>query len=235
VRDVLADAGVGWVWAAGDVDGRAGVRMVNLFGGEPGEARGVFYPLPQDPRIWVFRSSMFHASPEELAAALSDAELRRLERERGLFVAHSYLGPSARTTRSADQLARLVVVPASGGFTIHPALDAAFARIAAHVRAGRLVSLTWLEAGERLRALADVEVTYREDGAAEIHNRGAEPVQALTVSLPAAGLDVELEGAALLGREDEGEDARLWFDLGAGEKAILRVWYGLDAVPLLPR
>ena len=44
-----------------------------------------------------------------------------------------------------------------------------------------------------------------------------------------------VEGAALLGREDEGDEARLWFDLDAGEKAVVRVWYGLDPVPLLPQ
>jgi hypothetical protein len=236
VREVLLDSGVRWVWAAGDVDGRAGTRMVNLFGGEPAEARGAIYPLPQDPRIWVFRSSMFHAAPEELAAALSEPELSRLERERGLFVAHSYLGPSARTTRSADQLARVVVVPAAGGLAVHPALDAAFARMAAHVRAGRLASLTWAEAGDRLRALADVEVSYLPDGAAEVTNRGADAIAGLTVSLPgAAGFDVAVEGAAVLGREDDGVDARLWLDLDAGEKVTLRLWYGLDPVPLLPR
>lgn len=235
VRDLLVADGISWVWAAGDVDGRAGVRLVNQLGGNPAEPRPAIFPLPQDPRLWVFRSSMFHAAPAELAAALSDAALARLEEERGLFVAHTYLGPSARTTRSADQLSRLLVVEGQGALFIHPALDAALARVAAEVDAGRLASLTWAQAGDRLRALGDVEVTYRADGAAEVHNRGADAIPALTVSLPAAGLDVALEGAALLGREDDGGDARVWFDLGAGEKVTLRVWDGMQAVPLLPR
>jgi len=233
VRDLLADGGFRWIWAAGDVEGRAGTRIVNLLGGDPAQPRPAVFPLPQDPRLWVFRSSMFHAAPAELAAALSDAELARLERERGLFVAHTYLGPSARTTQSADQLARLVVVEGRGALAIHPALDAALARVAARVSAGRLVTLTWAEAGDRLRALSDVEVEYRPDGSAEVHNHGADPIAALTVALPAAGLDVALEGAALLGRDDEGALARVWFDLGAGEKVVLRAWDGLDPVPLL--
>jgi hypothetical protein len=247
VRDVLADAGVSWIWAAGDVDGRAGTRVVNLLGGDPAAPRPALFPLPADPRLWVFRSSMFHATPAELAAALSDDALARLERERGLFVAHTYLGPSARTTRSPEQLARVAVVeaasatPAAGPgagrrpLAIHPALDAALARVAARVRAGRLATLSWAEAGDRLRALAEVEVIYRRDGAAEVRNRGGAPVAALTVALPAAGLEVAVEGAALLGREDEEGVARLWFDLGPGEKAVLRAWDGLAPVPLLPR
>ncbi len=234
VRDLLADGGIRWVWAAGDVDGRAGTRIVNLLGGDPAEPRPAIFPLPQDGRLWVFRSSMFHAAPEELAAALSDAALARLERERGLFVAHTYLGPSARTTQSREQLARLVVVEGKGVLSIHPALDAALARVAAHVRAGRLASLAWAEAGDRLRALGDVEVVYRPDGAAEIHNHGADPIAALTVALPAAGLEIALEGAALLGRQDDGALARVWFDLEPGERAVLRVWRALEPVPLLP-
>ncbi|HEX9049476.1 MAG TPA: hypothetical protein VF841_02985 [Anaeromyxobacter sp.] len=234
VRDLLEAAGIRWGWAAGDVDGQAGTRVVNLFGGDPARPRPAIYPLPGDPRLWIFRSSMFHASPETLAAALSDAALDALERERGLFVAHTYFGPSERTTRSEDQRSRIVVVQEGGTLVIHPALDRAFARLAAHVQAGRLASLAWAEAGDRLRALGDVEVVYRPDGAAEVVNHGAAAIPALTLSLPAAGLDVELEGAALLGREDDGGAARLWFDLGPGERVVLRASDGLLPVPLLP-
>jgi hypothetical protein len=235
VRDLLADGGFRWIWAATDVDGRSGTRVVNLLGGDPAEPRPAIFPLPQDGRLWVFRSSMFHAAPGELAAALSDEELARLERERGLFVAHTYLGPSARTTHSPDQLARLAVVEGNGSLAIHPALDAALARVAARVRAGRLATMAWSEAGDRLRALGDVEVVYRPDGSAVVHNRGGEAISGLTLSLPAAGLDVAVEGAALLGREDGDGVARVWLDLGAGERAVVRAWDGLDPVPLLPR
>lgn len=235
VRDLLADAGLRWIWAAGDVDGSAGTRIVNLLGGDLGEARPAIFPLPGDARLWVFRSSMFHAAPAELAAALSGAELARLERERGLFVAHTYLGPSARTTQSQDQLARLVVVGGERGvLAIHPALDAALARLAARVAAGRLASLAWAETGDRLRALGDVEVLYRPDGSAEVRNHGAAALSGLTVSLPAAGLEIAAEGALLLGRDDEEGWARVWFDLAGGEKVVLRAWDALVPVPLLP-
>ena len=234
IRDLLERAGVRWVWAAGDVDGRAGTRIVNVLGGDPAQARPAIFPLPNDPRLWAFRSSMFYASPAELAAALSGKALAALEAERGLFVAHTYLGPSSATTHAEAHLARLAVVSAAGGLAIHPALDAAFARIAARVRAGRLASLAWVEAGDRLRALGDVEVAYRPDGAAEVRNEGAADLRALTVTLPAAGLQISLEGAALLGREDADGWARLWFDLPAGEHAILRASDDLVPVAILP-
>jgi hypothetical protein len=234
IRDLLERAGVRWVWAAGDVDGRAGTRIVNVLGGDPAEARPAIFPLPNDPRLWVFRSSMFYASPAELAAALSDAALTALEAERGLFVGHTYLGPSAATTHLGAQRARLAVVGTGGALAIHPALDAAFARVAARARSGRLVSLAWAEAGDRLRALGDVEVVYRPDGAAEVRNTGGAALEALTVTLPGAGLEISVEGAALLGREDVDGWARLWFDLPGGDHVVLRASDGIVPVAILP-
>lgn len=234
IRDLLEGAGVRWAWAAGDVDGRGATRVVNVLGGDPAEARPAVFPLPHDGRLWIFRSSMFYASPVDLAAALSDAALAALEAERGLFVAHTYLGPSAETTHSEALRARVAVVRAGGALAVHPALDAALARVAARVRTGRLASLAWAEAGDRLRALADVAVSYRPDGGAEVRNHGAAALRALTVALPAAGLEIAAEGAALLGREDEDGWARLWFDLPAGERVVLRAFDGVVPVQILP-
>ncbi|BDG04852.1 proline dehydrogenase family protein [Anaeromyxobacter oryzae] len=234
IRDVLADAGVRWVWAAGDF-GPGATRLVNLLGGAPDEARAAYYPMPLDPRLWVFRSSMFYDAPAALAAALSDDALARLEAERGLFVAHTYLGPSARTTHTADHLARLVVREvAPGRLVVDPELDAALARLAARVSAGRLASLTWVDAGDRLRALGDVEVAYRPDGAAEVRNHGEAAIPALTVAVPAAGLGLELEGALLLGRDDEDGWARIWFDLAPGGRVVVRASERWIPVPLVP-
>ncbi|WP_242394937.1 hypothetical protein [Anaeromyxobacter oryzisoli] len=233
-RELLAAAGVRWVWAAGDL-GRGRTQVVDLLGGAPDEARAALYPFPLDPRLWIFRSSMFYDTPAALAAALSDEALAGLEAGRGLFVAHTYLGPAARTTRSAEHLARLAVRErAPGRLVIDPALDAALARLAARVRAGRLASLTWSAAGDRLRALGDVEVAYRPDGAAELRNHGDAELPGLTVAVPAAGLGLDLEGALLLGREDEDGWARLWFDLPAGGRVVLRASDQLIPVPLVP-
>lgn len=234
VRDLLVDAGVRWAWAANDVDGAAGPRVVNLLGGDPARARPAIFPLPGDPRIWVFRSSMFFAPPAELGRALSDEALEGLERERGIFVAHTYLGASARTTRLPSLRARLAVVEQGGGLAVDPALEAAFARLEARVRAGTLASLPWREAGDRLRALGDVEVAYLPDGAVEVRNHGAGAIPALTVALPASELEISVRGAVLLGREDDDGWARIWFDLPAGETATLRAYHDLVPVPALP-
>src|SRR6185503_552164 len=138
IHDLLAGAGFGWVWGATDASRFARVR--NLF--EP-ERRAAalppIYPLPADPRLWVFSSTWFYGRVERLAQALGDPALDQLERERGLFVAHTYLSPSPRTTRHRrhDLLRRDVAVPrADGTFAIHPLFEQALARLGRRVAHG---------------------------------------------------------------------------------------------------
>jgi hypothetical protein len=233
IRDLLDDARFRWIWAAGDY-GNGATRVVDLLGGPAAEARAAIYPFPLDPRLWVFRSSMFYATPGALAAALSDDALDALEAGRGLFVAHTYLGPSARTTRAPDHLARLLVHERGPGrLAIDPALDEALARLARRVKAARVASLTWTEAGDRLRALGDVEIVYLPDGGAEIQNHGEADLAGLTLAVPSTDVALELSGALVEGQQVEPGWTRLWFDLPAGGRAILRATDRLAPVPLL--
>jgi hypothetical protein len=232
IRDLLAPAGIRWAWAAGDLAG--GARIVNVLGGDPASPRAPIYPLTADPRVWLFRSSLFYASPAELGAALSDEALAALERERGLFVAHTYLGAGPEETHGNSHLARLAVRAMPGGLELAPELDAALVRIAARARAGTLASLTWAEAGDRLRALGDVEVTYLPDGAAEVRNHGATSIEGLTVAIPADGIDLTADGAPVLGRADVPGACRAFFDLPPGARVVLHARSSVAPVPFLP-
>lgn len=234
IRDLLVLAGFRWVWEAGDLGGFRRAEVVDLFSARPpDEPDPPIYPLPIDPRLWVFDSTMFYAPPAEMGAALSDAALERLEARRGLFVAHTYLSASPRTTTRPEHLARLAVRPGPGGtLVLDPALDAGLARIGRHARAGRLASLTWSEAGDRLRAVAGVHVAYLPDGGAQVENRGAAPLLGLTLAVPG---DAELtaEGAAAQGRDAVAGRSRLWLDLAPGASAVVRARRGGSAVPFL--
>jgi hypothetical protein len=232
IRDLLALAGIRWVWEAGDVGGFRSVALVDLFSaGPPGAPAPPIYPLPMDPRLWVFDSTMFYAPPRELAAALSDAALEKLEGRRGLFVGHTYLSASRRTTTRPEHLARLVVREEGGALVLDPDFDQALSRIGRHVRAGRLASLTWAEAGDRLRALGEVHVAYLPDGGARVENRGAAPLLGLTLAVPA---EVELQvEAAVAGRSAERGRTRAWLDLAPGGVAVVRAMRGGAAVPFL--
>jgi hypothetical protein len=224
IRDLLYKAGFRWIWAANDLAG-ADNQVANLFiPDRPAEAAPPIFPLPVDPRLWLFRSVWFYAPAKELAAALSDKALDELENGRGLFVAHTYLSPTERTT-SARLAKRTLVKIKKKVAVLDAGFDAALARIQTRVAAGSLASLTWRSAGERLRALGDVTVRYRGDGSAVVENTGTNDVKGLTVALPASG-ELAVEGAKVLGSRADTGRATVWFDLDAGTQAIVRVKKG---------
>ncbi len=233
VRDLLLDGGVRWAWAAGDVAGFRRVELADLFQvAPPGAPCPVLYPLPGEPGLWLFETSFFYAPPRELAAAVSEPALERLEAAQGLFVGHSYLGAGPAGTRGAQAEGRLVVHPApGGGLVLDAALDEAFARLASHAAAGRLTSLTWAEAGDRLRALGEVEVRHLPDGSAEVLNRGERGVAGLTLAAPVPGLEWWVDGQPA---EVNGAGTRLWFDLPAGARRLVTATLLGGAVPLVP-
>ena len=233
IHDLLAGAGFGWVWGATDVSSSA--RLRNLF--EPERRAAALppvYPLPADPRLWVFTSTWFYGRVERLAQALGPPSLDQLERERGLFVAHTYLSASPRTTRHRrrDLLRRDIVLPrAGGGFAVHPLFEQALARLGRRVAAGAIASMTMAETGERLRALEAITVDYRADGAAEVRNSGPRAVRGLTLSVPTE-LALSARGARLLGSRSEPGRSTVWFDLPAGRSVVLTASRGGRPVPL---
>jgi hypothetical protein len=237
IRDLLLAAGFRWIWQAGDLGGfGAEPRVVDVFGpGDAGKAGPPIYPLPVDGHLWAFRSSMFYAPPARLAAALEELPLLMLEAGRGLFVAHTYLSASPRTTARPEYLERLAVRDTGdGGLELDPSLEAALKRLAEHVRLGRLTSLTWAEAGDRLRALGEVEVVYRADGSAEVSNRGSRPLPGLTLAVPAGGVELSVEGAEVQGMDGDAERSRVWFDLPPGATAVVRAEQRGLPLPFLP-
>lgn len=228
IHDLLATAGFSWVWSDTDVPERA-VRLSNVF--EPERRTAALppvYPLPHDPRLWVFDSSWFYDRVRRLASAVSEAQLDRLERQRGLFVAHTYLSASPRTTRRRDFIGRDVVLPVpGGGFRLDPMFDAALGRLGARVARGTIASLTLRQSGDRLRALGGVVVRYPGDGSAVIRNTGAAAIEGLTVAVPDRAV-LTVRGAEVKGhrtaaaRADEPARSTVWFDLTAGAEAVVR-------------
>jgi hypothetical protein len=222
LRDLLVAAGFRWVWAANDVKSPTAVHIADLFGGDPGAPAPVVFPFPPDPRLWAFRSEWFAAAPATLDAALSDAALGALEARRGLFVAHTYLSASPATTRSREHARMLAVRMARPGtLVLDPAIEEAFARLGARVRAATLASLPWRVAGDRLRALGDVGLRYTADGAAILENRSGTDLPGLTVAVE-ADVDLAVDGAAAGGTRREPGRTTTWFDLPRGARVGVR-------------
>lgn len=218
IRDLLVEAGYRWVWEANDLAGFGRPRLQDLLtAAPPGEPAPPVYPLPLDDRLWVFQSTFFHGAPEALGEALSEEGLDRLEALHGLFVGHTYLAASERTTRDPVLRTRLAVRPAAGGgLEIHPALDRGLARAERRVESGALATMTLAEAGDRLRALAGVRIVYLEDGSARIENHGPAAIERL--QLQREGLvALAADGPETGGHGESAGRSHLFFDLGPGE------------------
>jgi hypothetical protein len=234
IEDLLVAHGYRWLWTASDVN-QWGLQIRSLFGGEPAMAMPVFFPFPPDPRLWVFRSTWFYAPPAQLARIVTDGALVRLEEQRGLFVAHTYLSASLATTREQMHRKALAVHPTStGALGIDSALDEALARISARVQAGTMASLTWREAGDRLRALGDLAVRYLSDGSVVVENNGTVDLHGVTLAVPIGQAEFALEGASLAGMRKEPERTTLWFSLPKGAQAKLSVTVVGRKISLLP-
>ncbi len=221
IRDLLVAHQYRWIWPATDLAAFKDSKLTDLFGGAPSLAEPAFYPFPPDPRLWVFRSVWFYSTPATLAKAIDDKPLLALEAARGLFVGHTYLSASLATTRIEEHKSELAVKKSkSGALELDAKLEEAFARLEAHVNTGRLASMTWRDAGDRLVALGEVDVSYGADGSAVVTNRGATEIKALTIAVPLeAGLTVD--GAVASDARHEDARTTLWFDLPAGAHAVV--------------
>lgn len=220
LRDLLVDHGYTWIWDMNDLSGYT--ALSNVFTITPaGDPNPPIYPLPVDDRLWLFRSTWFYSSPGELGDALSATALDKLERERGLFIGHTYLSATRRTTRAADLTAKIAVHPKGDGhYTLDDRFDAGLARLGKRVRAGSTASLTLREAGERLRALKSVRVTYLADGRVSVENLGSRAIEGLTLSVPAA-LDLSVAGVEWFGLRPERDRTTVWFDLPEAGRVTL--------------
>lgn len=220
LRDLLVSHGYKWVWDMNDLSGYT--ALSNVFtvtaAGEPGPP---IYPLPVDDRIWMFRSTWFYSAPGELGDALSGSALDTLERERGLFVGHTYLSATRRTTRAPDLLRKVAVTsPRAGVYELDDRLDAGLARLGKRVRAGSTASLTFREAGERLLNLENVQISYLADGRVAIENCGTSALEGLTLAVPGA-MELYVDGVEWFGLRPERDRTTVWFDLKAGGRVTM--------------
>jgi hypothetical protein len=65
-------------------------------------------------------------------------------------------------------------------------------------------------------------------------NGGDAGIGGLTVSLPAAGLLLWVDGEPATQRQEVAGRTRIWFDLPGRGRRVVRATHGLTAVPLLP-
>ncbi len=167
IVDVLQQAGVRYAWSGQDVR----LPHLNLF--EPARRDGVapvLYQHPDTGSLWLFPSVWMALPRDRFVARYDDAALDRLQAERGLHVAHTYLDIHVDSGTPLDAWTLLDRVP--GGYRLSDEADAVFARLQQRQDRGALWVTTLAQAADHLRAVFGVrldvdgtDVVLRSEGA----------------------------------------------------------------------
>jgi hypothetical protein len=188
IADLLAAHHYEYVWA--EVDASPG--DLNLLSpAHLGERVPVLWPLGRVSRggpetLWMFRTMWAFLEAKRFYAMYGSDRLDRLEKERGLHIAHTYLDTyHPRRTRFG---LRNVIVPADksgvpggpGAVKLDPRMDAMLAGIEQHQQRGTLWVPTLAQLADRMRLVASVTVTVKEDGFV-VHAPKAVPAMSFVV------------------------------------------------------
>ncbi|MBL8916764.1 MAG: hypothetical protein JNM17_39040 [Archangium sp.] len=160
---ILAAQNFRYAWSGEET--RAG-KELNLF--QPSSMKpvsSVLYQHPLTGSLWLFPSRWMALPKEEFFERLSAKSLEKLETERGLVIAHTYLdifieGSATRL----DQWSLLEKIP--NGYALTAEADEAFERLAKHQKQGKLWVTTLRSLGDFMR---DVDqLTWRIEGSTVI-------------------------------------------------------------------
>ncbi|MCS6913267.1 MAG: hypothetical protein RMK29_08470 [Myxococcales bacterium] len=168
--------------------------------------------MPDD--LWLFRSMLSFVETQRFFELYGPQALDRLEQERGLHIAHTYLEnihpPGSwfgkRNLLRPGRRPREIV--------LDPRLESLLAALAARVARGSLWVPTLARLGDYLDAISRVSVVLDTDGSALI--RSARPLRGATFVVPRAGVRVWVEGRPPAGLRVAGGETSFWVDLPAG-------------------
>jgi hypothetical protein len=226
IADLLAAHGYTYVWAEVDLD----PGPLNLLRPEHlGQPAPTVWPIGRldlggPANLWMYRSQWAFLPARQFYNMYSPAALDRLERERGLNIAHTYLENyhPARTKFGLKDL----LVPVDrrdhpggpGAVQLAPGFERLLSSLAARQERGTLWVPTLAALADRLRAVADVRLTIGAD-----HRVLAEtpvPVVGATFVLAAPAARVRINGEPPRGVRSEGGETVFWVDLPAGNSVI---------------
>ncbi len=163
--------------------------------------------------LWLFRSMLAFIETPRFFEMYGTDPLDRLERERGLHIAHTYLEDFHPQKSWFGRRNLLVAGKRPREVVLDPRLDALFSSLAARVARGSMWVPTMSHLGDHLRAMAGVTAILETDGSATLRSKTAVPGASFVV--PRAGVTVLVDGLAPKGvRGAEGETS-FWIDLPA--------------------
>jgi hypothetical protein len=226
IADLLSAHGYQYVWAEDDLP----AGDLNLLDPQHPAARApTVWPIGRlseggPDGLWMFRTEWAFVEATNFYALYRPAALDRLERERGLHIAHTYL-ETYHPERTRFGL-RTLLVPvnarrprgAPGPVMLDPRLEALFAALEARVARGSLWVPTLGELADRLRASAAVKLRPVGDGRFVLY--APAPLKGATFVVERPGARVTLDGRAPRGLRTEGDQTVFWDDLPAGETRV---------------
>jgi hypothetical protein len=182
IADLLAAHQYQYVWAEGD----AAPGDLNLLMPAHLEQRApTVWPLGRvtsdgPSTLWMFRTMWAFLTAESFYAMYSPAALDKLERERGLHLAHTYLDTYHRPRTRFGM--RNVLVPAEKGgvpggpgeVKLDPRMEKLLADLEQRQARGTLWVATLAQLADRMRLVSAVTLTVRGEGSFVLH--APEPV-----------------------------------------------------------
>jgi hypothetical protein len=226
IADLLVAHGYEYVWA--EVDLEAG--PLNLLRPDHFAQRApTVWPIGRldlggPASLWMFRSQWAFLSARQFYNMYSPTALDRLERERGLHIAHTYLETyHPRATRFG---VKNLLVPASprgrpggpGPVTLAPEFERLLAALDERQSRGTLWVPTLAALADRLRAMSAVTLTVGANHRVIAQTAAAIAGATFVVARPDA--PVKINGEPPRGLRSERGETWFWVDLPAGDSVI---------------
>ncbi|MFT3712042.1 MAG: hypothetical protein QM817_30740 [Archangium sp.] len=168
----LTDAKFRYAWS-GDDDH---LKDLNLFSGKT----PLLYQHPLAGDLWLFPSRWMALERGEFFERLSQKSLERLENERGLLIAHTYLDIFIEESGTRlDQWSLLEKIP--NGYRLSDEADEVFARLGKHQKQNKLWVTTLRALAEHLLAVQQLRLTLDADA---VVLSSAREVKGVTLLMP---------------------------------------------------
>lgn len=226
IADLLAGHGYDYVWAEVDLD----PGPLNLLRPDRLATRApTVWPIGRldaggPGNLWMFRSQWAFLEAKHFYNMYSPAALDRLERERGIHIAHTYL-ETYHPPHTRFGMKNLLV-PADahgqaggpGPVMLAPEFERLLAALEARQERGTLWVTTLAALADRLRALADVKLTLGSDGRVRLESPAAIAGATFVIARPEAR--VLINGELPAGVRQEFGATVVWIDLPAGESVM---------------
>ncbi len=218
IADLLVAHHYQYVWAEDDQQ----PGDLNLLGPARLDHRApTVWPLGRLTRggpdsLWMFRSEWAFIEAKRFYKMYGADRLDKLERERGLHIAHTYL-ETMHPKRTRFGLRNLLKLEGDAA-QLDPRFEKLLGELETRQARGTLWVPTVAALGDRLRATAEVTLTLGADGAIVVH--AAHPVPGATFVVPLANATIDFGGHAPRGLAPGDHETTFWDDLPEGDTAI---------------